>query len=222
MKQTAAHDRHNPDLLALLPKEAAHLIEIGCSTGALAREYKKLNPACVYSGVEVDPDYASQAERYCDTVLVLDIEAADDMFFRLQADTECWIFGDSLEHLRDPWRVLSRVRGVIPGDGCVVACIPNMQHWSVQAKLSCGEFRYEDAGLLDRSHLRWFTRKTIIDMFTAAGFRITSGFPRVFTEPIRDKVLAAIRQMALTIGADPDQAASDATAFQYVIKAVPR
>jgi hypothetical protein len=221
MKQTPAHEGYNPDLLSLLPKDAKRLIEIGCSSGALARQYKTINPGCVYTGVEIDAGYARLAERYCDAVLNLDIETADDGFFRSHAGEECWIFGDALEHLRDPWRILAKLRSVIPGGGCAVACIPNAQHWSVQARLACGEFRYEDAGLLDRTHLRWFTRKTMIEMFSAAGFRIVQGFPRIFNEPNRDKALDVIRQMATAIGTDPDQAAADAVPFQYVVKAVP-
>jgi hypothetical protein len=102
-----------------------------------------------------------------------------------------------------------------------VACIPNTQHWSVQARLNCGNFRYENAGLLDRSHLRWFTRITMLEMFRSAGFKITEGFPRIFDEPGREKVLGAIRLMAASIGADPELAVKDALPIQYVVKAVP-
>lgn len=221
MEQTPAHEHHNPDLLALIPRDARAVVEVGCSSGALAREYKKLNGGCTYIGIEVVPEYAKLARRHCDLVLELDIESADDQYLRDHLDCSCWIFGDTLEHLRDPWLLLSRIRKVIPAEGSIVACIPNAQHWSVQARLSCGLFRYEEAGLLDRTHLRWFTRTTITEMFQGAGFRLAGGFPRIFEEPGREKVFPAIRLMAKCIGADPDASINDALPMQYVVRAVP-
>lgn len=221
MNQTPAHDRHNPDLLGLIPSTCRKLVEVGCSSGALAREYKKINPECRYLGVEIDPGYAKLARRYCDEVFLVNIEDAPEEFSFSSKDADCWIFGDSLEHLVDPWRVLAKVKQGLTAAGCVVACIPNAQHWSVQARLCCGEFRYEDAGLLDRTHLRWFTRLTIIEMFQSAGFRIAEGHPRIFEESNRGPFLEAIRRMAEISGADPDLAVSDAVPIQYVIKAVP-
>jgi SAM-dependent methyltransferase len=221
VKQTPSHEHHNPELLAFIPKDAKRLVEVGCSSGALAREYKKINPDCFYIGVEIAAEYARLAQRYCDRVVELDIEAADEEFFKENAACDCWIFGDTLEHLRDPWLLLSRIRGVVPDSGCIVACIPNVQHWSVQARLSCGQFRYEESGLLDRTHLRWFTRTTIREMFEASGFRVVTGFPRTFEEPEREKVLPVIREMAKSMGFDPDKAVSDALPQQYVVRAVP-
>ena len=182
MKQTPVNELHNAELLRVIPKNAQRLIEIGCSSGALAREFKKIAPGCDYLGVEIDPDYAALARRHCDRTVVLDIEAAHESFWSENADRDCWIFGDALEHLRDPWAVLGRVRRSIPAAGCVAACIPNAQHWSVQARLSIGDFRYEDMGLLDRTHLRWFTRQTILEMFERSGFAIAEAFGRVYDE----------------------------------------
>lgn len=221
MNQTPVHDRHNPDLLGVMPAAASRVIEVGCSSGALAREYKKLNAVARYTGIEIDADYAALAARHCDEVLHLDIENADDAFFDAAADCDCWVFGDTLEHLRDPWRVLQRIRGAIPPHGCIVACVPNVQHWSIQARLSSGAFRYEPAGLLDRTHLRWFTRQTLVELFRGCGFRVESGQPRIFEEPERDKFLPVIAAMAKAAGANPEVAVGDALALQYVIRAVP-
>jgi SAM-dependent methyltransferase len=221
MDQTPAHEHHNPDLLALIPKDAKQLIEIGCSSGALAREYKKVNRYCRYTGIEISSEYARLAQRYCDTVVELDIEAADETFFRDTSACDCWIFGDTLEHLRDPWLLLSRIRKVIPNLGSIVACIPNVQHWSVQARLCCGEFRYEASGLLDRTHLRWFTRTTIIELFRNSGFNIVEGSSRIFDEPNREKILPLVRAMAQSLGADADKAVNDALPIQYVVRAIP-
>jgi 2-polyprenyl-3-methyl-5-hydroxy-6-metoxy-1,4-benzoquinol methylase len=220
MDQTPVHEQHNPDLLRLMPLAVRKVVEVGCSSGALAREYRKLNPACGYLGIEIVADYARLARPHCDSVLEIDVESLDDQAVRgLEAD--CWIFGDSLEHLRDPWALLRRIRTAIPPDGHVVACIPNAQHWSVQARLACGELRYEEMGLLDRTHLRWFTRITILEMFQQSGFRVTVMNARVFNEPQRETLRPAIELMARSLGADAAQAVADASVFQYVLRAVP-
>lgn len=222
MKQTPAHEQHNPDLLKLIPTEAAKLIEIGCSSGALAREYKKSSPHCHYIGVEIDSYYAELAKRYCDESFTLDIENADDAFWTANSDRDCWIFGDTLEHLKDPWFVLKKIRGVIPSAGSIVVCIPNAQHWSLQAKLSVGDFRYQDSGLLDRTHLRWFTRQTMIEMFDQTGFKVEIGFPRIFNEPNRELFIPLIERIATQAGVDPKIAVSDALPLQYVLRVRPK
>jgi Methyltransferase domain len=221
MQQTPAHDFHNPDLLALIPKQSMRVVEVGSSSGALARAFKAVNPGCHYTGVEIDPEYGRRSERYCDVVLNANIENVDEASFNALFPSDCWVFGDSLEHLKDPWLLLRRVRAQISSGGSVVACIPNAQHWSVQARLNCGMLKYEESGLLDRTHLRWFTRITIIELFQSSGFRIVEGGPRVLEEPDRDKFLGAIRTMAQTTGADPELAVRDAIPFQWVVRATP-
>ena len=221
MEQTPVHEHHNPDLLRLIPVASRSLIEIGCSSGALAREFKKVNSACHYFGVDIDPGFVDLARRHCDAVASLDVEQADDSFFIDQSGRDCWIFGDALEHLNDPWRLLRKIRRCLPSNGCVVACIPNAQHWSVIVKLCIGEFRYQDSGLLDKTHLRWFTRKTIIDLFSSCGFRIELAVQRVFHEPPRDRFLPLIGQIAKACGEDPADAVNDAIPLQYVVRAVP-
>jgi SAM-dependent methyltransferase len=221
MDQTPVHEQHNADLLSLMPLDARRVVEVGCSSGALAREYKRLNPRCHYIGIELVAEYAKLAQRYCDVVHTLDIERADDTYLRDSLGGDCWVFGDTLEHLNDPWTLLARIRRVLPQEGSVVCCVPNAQHWSVQARLNSGLFRYEPSGLLDKTHLRWFTRITLVEMFQQASFRVAAGFPRIFPDPAKDKVIPAIKFLASSIGMDPEIAATDALAFQYVLRAVP-
>ncbi|MBF0359168.1 MAG: methyltransferase domain-containing protein [Magnetococcales bacterium] len=221
MDQTRAHENHNPDLLRLIPETATNLIEIGCSSGALAREYKKLHPNCNYFGVDVDSKYVQMAGRYCDETLVADIETVDNSFFTQHKHRDCWVFGDTLEHLKNPWDVLQSIRGVIPSRGAVVACLPNAQHWSLQVRLSIGDFRYEESGLLDRTHLRWFTRETLQRLFLESGYNKVECFPRIFNEPAKNKFIPLIGEMAKTAGFDPNVAINDALPLQYIIRATP-
>lgn len=221
MKQTPVHEVHNSDLLRMIPPHSMNILEIGCSSGVLAREFKKINPTCHYWGIDIESSYVELARRYCDTVSVGNIEDMPATFYEEHANIDCWVFGDTLEHLRDPWRTLREIRKVIPPHGVVVASIPNVQHWIVFAKLSMGDFRYEDDGLFDRTHLRWFTRKTINEMFLECGYGIMQGEPRVFDEPRRAQFLPLIGEMAKMCGSDPQEAMADACAVQFVLRAMP-
>jgi 2-polyprenyl-3-methyl-5-hydroxy-6-metoxy-1,4-benzoquinol methylase len=221
MQQTPINLGQNGDLLALIPRDASRIVEVGCSGGGLAREYLKINPRCEYIGIEINGQYAEVARTHCTRVIVDDIEHMSDAAFESIASCSCWIFGDVLEHLYDPWALLRRIRATIPPQSSVLACIPNAQHWTLQAKLNCGAFRYEDKGLLDRTHIRWFTRATIDELFASSGFAIVDGICRILDEPYRDAALAGIRAFAEKIGTNPEQAATDATPLQYVIRAMP-
>ena len=221
MKQTALRDYFNPDLLALVPIDATRVVEVGCGNGAMAREYRTRNPGCEYVGIEVDPVYAEASRLYCDNVLVGSVESLSDDDFQTLFPSSCWIFGDVLEHLYDPWAVLRRIRAAIAPASCIVACLPNAQHWSVQARLNCGEFVYEDLGLMDRTHIRWFTRKTALRMFESTGFRVVEGGSIVVAETHREAALAGVRAFAEAIGTDVETAAQDATAYQWLMRAVP-
>src|SRR5579859_1774230 len=221
MKQTPLNDRFNPDVLALMPKTASRIVEVGSSSGALAKAYLGQNPGCEYIGIELEPDYANASKSACTRVLVDDIEKMDDRVFSTLFPANCWVFADVLEHLYDPWAVLRRLHGSMTAGTSVVACIPNAQHWSFQARLNCGMLKYEDDGLFDRTHIRWFTRTTIGELFQSSGFRIAEQRERVFPEPYREGVLAGIKALAEATGADVRQAVHDAMPLQWVVRATP-
>lgn len=220
--QAAAEPRgYNPFVLGLIPAEVRSVVEVGCSTGGLAQALKGQRPEVRFVGLELDPKAAELARQRCDEVLQVDIDqAGPDFYARLQG-SDCWVFGDVLEHLRDPWHVLAEVAKVLAPGGCVVASIPNAQHWSVQARLNMGQFQYEATGLMDRTHLRWFTRQTMLQLFDSAGLRVEAGVPCVVEEPpLRERALEGVRQMALALGRDAEQAVRDATPMQYAMRAV--
>jgi 2-polyprenyl-3-methyl-5-hydroxy-6-metoxy-1,4-benzoquinol methylase len=220
MKQTQIHYGFNPDLLALMPLDADRVIEVGCNGGGLGREYRKMNPRCDYVGIEIDTEYAKVACEHYNRIVVANIEQMSDSVFDTLFPSSCWIFGDVLEHLYDPWALLSRIRRSMLKGGEVLACIPNAQHWSVQARLNCGDFVYADVGLMDRTHIRWFTRKTIWQLFQSTGYEIIGGRARVFDEPYREAAMVGVRAFAEAIGTDVALAIEDATAFQWIIHAV--
>jgi SAM-dependent methyltransferase len=224
MKQTPASDSYNEDLLALVPTDLQRIVEVGCGTGAFARECKKRNPASEYIGIELEPTRAEMARSHCDRVVRGDIEHMDDASFGSLFPSDCWIFGDVLEHLYDPWSMLSRIRASLFPSGSVLACVPNAQHWSVQVRLNSGELRYQDAGLLDRTHLRWFTKTTLTELFRTTGFAIVEGGARLVDVPEefrRDTALAGVRAMAEAVGCDVAAAVENAIPFQWIVRAIP-
>jgi SAM-dependent methyltransferase len=221
MGQTPAHMTVNQDVLALIPPEARRIVEVGCMHGVLAAAHRQAQPEVHYTGIDIDADYAAAAAANCHRALAANIETMDDTAFTSLFPSDCWIFADCLEHLRDPWRVLARVRRQIDAGGSLLVCMPNAQHWSLQWRLASGQFRYEDSGLLDRTHLRWFTRITMLEMFASAGWRVEQGLSRNLNSPQQPQMLAAVRAFAVATGIDADQAVQDATAFQYVFRLRP-
>lgn len=205
----------------MMPNNLNRVVEVGCSSGSLAKAYIDANADCHYTGIEINAKFAEVARQFCSEVVNGNIEHFDEKKFLNLFPSDCWIFGDVLEHLYDPWALLRRIRQLVAPDAQIIACVPNAQHWSMQIKLNCGQFRYQDQGLMDRTHIRWFTRITMIEMFASSGYKIIEGVPRIFDEPNREKILPSIRDMALASGADPEQAVKDAIPLQWVVKAVP-
>ena len=88
-------------------------------------------------------------------------------------------------------------------------------------KLAIGDFRYQDSGLLDRTHLRWFTRQTMLELFASQGFKVVEGTPRIFDEPKRAEFLPLIAEIAKACNANPEAAIKDSMPLQYVVRAIP-
>lgn len=221
MKQTPAHNIVNIDLMHMIPTDARRIVEVGCMHGAMARTYRETNPHVHYFGIDIDPDYAQVAAQFCNQTLGADIESMPAATFQNLFPSDCWIFGDCLEHLRDPWRIVRMVREAIDPNGCMLVCIPNAQHWSVQMRLATGQFRYEDSGLLDRTHIRWFTRTTLVEMFTQAGWQIEQAFSRQIPAQAPKALLDGIRAIAEAAGANGEEAVTDAQTFQYLFRLRP-
>jgi SAM-dependent methyltransferase len=221
MQETPINREANLDIPPLVPTEALRIVEIGCSGGGLAREIRRRNSGCRYVGIEIVPEYATVAREHCSDVLVEDIERMPEDAFVSLLPVDCWIFADVLEHLYDPWAVLRRIRTTMSASSSIVACIPNAQHWSVQARLASGLFRYEERGLMDQTHIRWFTRRTIDELFSSCGMRIADGIGRILEESHREAALDGIAAMAKAIGADVAEAVNDAIPLQWVVRAVP-
>lgn len=143
------------------------VLEFGCAAGHVTKVLVEQN--CTVTGVEHDATAASGASRYAERVVVGDIEA-DEIWGELDGHTfDVLMFGDVLEHMRDPLAVLRRAVPLLAAGGVVVTSIPNVAHGDLRMALLAGRFEYGPWGLLDRTHLRFFTYETILDLLRQAG-----------------------------------------------------
>ncbi len=157
-------------IIILIPEGPHVVLDLGCATGKLGRKLLSLNKATEMVGVEIFEPAAEEAAQYYTKVYCGDLESLNidynDYF-------DYVICGDILEHLRDPWKTLDRIRGWLKEDGNLIASIPNVRYWRVLADLMIfGKWNYVEAGILDNTHLRFFTRSTFLQTLTQANFEI--------------------------------------------------
>lgn len=213
----------NHDLLARLNGNASRVLEIGCGSGALARAYRERNPDAHYTGVELAEAPASEATASCNEVVLGNIETRDCLAAldhrRGNAGWDLIVCGDVLEHLQDPLAVLCELRARTVRGGECVACIPNIGHVSVIHGLLRARFDYADSGLLDRTHLRFFTQPTMVALFTQAGWQVSECTARVFQPEAVERAIEPLLALAPTLGLNPDAMRVHLSAYQWIVRA---
>jgi 2-polyprenyl-3-methyl-5-hydroxy-6-metoxy-1,4-benzoquinol methylase len=205
-------------LVVDLVPDGARVLEFGCATGYMSQVLKS-SKGCTVTGIEISPEAGELAKEHCDRVIIGDAEQLDYDELLGKQRFDAILFVDVLEHLKEPSIVLERIRPYLSRRGAVVASIPNIAHGSVRLALLAGEFRYRKLGLLDDTHLRFFTREGVQDMFEGAGYAIMKwlahrvdidrtevGFPEL---PMSDSVREWLSK-------DPET-----SVYQFVIRAVP-
>jgi 2-polyprenyl-3-methyl-5-hydroxy-6-metoxy-1,4-benzoquinol methylase len=201
-------------IVSLVPP-ATRVLEFGCATGYMT-EVLKNKLGCTVTGVEINPEAAALAEQHAERVIVGDAEKIDYAAELAGEEFDVVLFADVLEHLKEPGDVLRRIRPFVAENGVVIASIPNVAHGSVRLALLGGEFRYRDWGLLDDTHLRFFTRASIQDLFEETGYVVTHWVRRRLdvgeTEISVPNVPDSVRQW---LASDPE-----ATTYQFVLRAL--
>ena len=217
------HDRLNTDLLARLPAGARHALEIGCGSGALARAYRAGHPETDYTGVECDAAAARRAQTACTRVVLGDIEtpacwqALDQL--RPGPGWDLVVLGDVLEHLRDPLATLAGLAARASVEARCVACIPNVGHVSLVYQLLQARWDYADDGLLDRTHLRFFTQPTMVALFAQAGWEVQTCTARVFEPEATERALLPLLELAPRLGMDTEAMRLHLSAYQWLVEA---
>lgn len=158
-----------PEMAPFVPGSTERLLDVGCSQGGFGAALRRSRRDIHLVGLEPDAAAAESARQHYDEVIVGHFPDAvpDDAAF------DCVVFNDVLEHLVDPQAALQAAHGILLRGGCVIASIPNVRSARVVFDLVLrGRWDYADAGILDRTHLRFFTRSSIQRLFTDAGFEI--------------------------------------------------
>jgi len=192
------------------------VLDVGCATGYLASAL--VERGCTVSGMEGDAEAAEEARPHLERLVVGDLEHTDlaDAFGDDRFDVI--VFGDVLEHLRDPLAVLRSARRLLADRGSVVASIPNVAHGSVRLSLLAGRFDYQPLGLLDSTHLRFFTLSSIESLFREADLvpvdvrRTTAGF---FDTPLPLDEAEFAAEVVEGVLSDPES-----RTYQFVLRAV--
>jgi 2-polyprenyl-3-methyl-5-hydroxy-6-metoxy-1,4-benzoquinol methylase len=210
----------NPDLLSKIPVTAKRVLEVGCGSARLGEAFKARNPQSQYFGIELFESAAKEAAKVLDGVICANIEQDTAVALNLSPSFDTLVFGDVLEHLQDPWKVLTELRQYIEPGGSCIACVPNVAHWSLVAGLLQGKWDYRDAGLLDRTHLRIFTLDSAVQMFQKAGWTVLDAAPRNLWPDKTEAALKALLPAAQALGVDASKARLNMSALQWVIRAV--
>jgi SAM-dependent methyltransferase len=176
----------NEIALLRIPPEVVRVLDVGCGAGANGRWLREHGFRAI--GLTCSIEEGLLARQSYDAIVIGDAER----FFPCGTrPTNAILFIDCLEHLRDPWRVLEQCRQSLSDDGCVVAFIPNVAHLTARLALARGSFRYTTTGLMDRTHLRFFDRATVQDLFEASGYRIDS-FEDIWVRPAKGLLEAVV------------------------------
>ncbi len=159
------------DFISCLPPDStASVLEVGCGTGATGALALQSGRAGRYTGVELLPEAAEEARDVLSEVIVGDVEKLE--FDWRPAQFDVLILSEVLEHLREPGAVLNKLHRYVRPGGLVLASSPNISHWRVIRELAGGHFPQADRGVFDRTHLRWFTPESFVEMFETAGYHV--------------------------------------------------
>ncbi|MEI6140240.1 MAG: class I SAM-dependent methyltransferase [Mariniphaga sp.] len=166
------YSQTRPEVAAFVPIITKSIIDIGCSDGDFLQFVKKQTGAETW-GIESVPEIAEEARNKIDHILIGKIEelisSLPDGYF------DCISFNDVLEHLIEPTEVLKMMRHKLSENGVVIASIPNVRYFfNLRDLLIYRDWHYIGNGILDSTHLRFFTRKSMKRMFEDAGYKITS------------------------------------------------
>jgi 2-polyprenyl-3-methyl-5-hydroxy-6-metoxy-1,4-benzoquinol methylase len=207
---------HN--LVVGLVPPGARVLEIGCATGYMS-DVLKQRLGCTVTGIEISAAAGALAAPFCERVVIGDVEELDlDALFAGQ-QFDCIIVADVLEHLRQPDVVMRRLTPLLAPDGAIVGSLPNVAHGAVRLALLGGEFRYRDTGLLDSTHIRFFTRETVAELMASSGY--------VLTHLLRKRTDLLHTEIPVSPSSVPpevwERLADDleATTYQFVFRAVP-
>lgn len=191
-------------------KPGLKLLDVGCSCGGNLMTIKQVNPSADLYGIEYNEKMAQVASCYA-SVKILDVEKFECEEWYNKFDYI--ICGDVLEHLYDPWKTLTRLGKYLNNEGKIIVSLPNINHISIIAQVLSGVWNYEEAGILDKTHLRFFTLKTAIAMVEKAGLSPVES--HALTVPLNSELRSWYKK--ITQAGLHSMPAKDMLAYQWLI-----
>jgi len=167
-----AYTTKRSDVLKIVPKNVRQVLDVGCSVGALGSQIKAYTGANV-TGIELSEHMANEALSRIDKVIIGDASLIIKNGQLEKNHFDAIIFADLLEHLNDPWNTLAESVNLLNKAGVIIISIPNIRHIStIYSLIFKGYWPYNDRGIHDRTHLRFFTKKNIIELLDGANLEI--------------------------------------------------
>jgi 2-polyprenyl-3-methyl-5-hydroxy-6-metoxy-1,4-benzoquinol methylase len=158
------------EVLPHIPVAARSVLDVGCGRGGFGATLRRVRADRVLWGIETDESAAEEAAEHYDRVLV---GPFPEVLVGQEIAFDCVVFNDVLEHMVDPWLALRQTDRFLTNDGVVVASIPNVRFVRTVVDLVFrGDWTYTDTGVLDRTHLRFFTRRTMTRFFSESGYEV--------------------------------------------------
>jgi 2-polyprenyl-3-methyl-5-hydroxy-6-metoxy-1,4-benzoquinol methylase len=196
------------DILSLIPDSASRIFEVGCGDGATLRMLQRLFKPSFVGGIDIAWQAVEALRPHANLALQGNIEymeLPDEV-----RDIDVILCLDVLEHLLDPWTVVKRLHERLSERGVIIACIPNIRYHRVSLPLLFhGKWELENAGILDRTHLRFFVKKTAIELMTSSGLHLHAVRPTGLGRGRKAHVLNAV-----TFGVF-----ENILAYQYLVRA---
>jgi len=166
------HEVARSDIVSFIGEAPGTVLDVGCAGGATGQLIKSKYPGTRVIGIELNADAAEHARQYLDKVISKDFDALDREVDLAGDEIGTVMLLDVLEHLIDPWRALLRLKELITGRTRVLASIPNVRNLATLHELGAGRWQYKRSGVLDITHLRFFTLTEMRDLFDQTGYDI--------------------------------------------------
>ncbi len=167
--------------------DGSTVLDVGCHTGILGEALIKRRH-CRVIGIDHDSEALAKARTRLEEALQVDLESATwvkDLSLNMVGGFNVILFGDVLEHTRNPAEILKQSKALLKPGGRVIVSVPNVVNLRVRLKILMGKFEYEDSGILDRTHLRFFTKESAQSLVKDAGFRIVDSDVSGYSLPHR-------------------------------------
>jgi len=189
--QTKLYGSINKEILKYI-SSGQRILDVGCGTGDLGEIIKKQGNYVI--GIDISEKAVERAGKKLDEVVLLDIEQELPKFPTSSFDVI--IFADILEHLYNPLEILVNFRSFLKNEGYIIICVPNIANWKIRKDLFLwSKFDYQNSGILDETHIRFFTFESLKRMVLKAGYYITSYDWRVSAFPIIHEALPKLREI---------------------------